>query len=60
MNDTFWADVAAGVQWNIGKRERFSLGAEGGLMIPFYSNLGLEQYQNTGFMVANLFMLWWL
>lgn len=60
VNDTFWADLAAGVQWNIGKRERFSLGAEGGLMIPFYSNLGLEQYQNTGFMVANVFILWWL
>lgn len=60
INNTFWADLAAGLQYSLGKRHRFSIGAEGGLMVPFYSNLGLEQYQDTGFMVANVFMLWWL
>lgn len=60
VNDTFWVDLAAGLQFNLGRNQRFSLGAEGGLLIPFYSNLGLEQYQNSGFIVANVFMLWWL
>lgn len=60
VNNTFWADVAAGAQFSFGRHHRFTIGAEGGLLVPFYSNLGLEQYQDSGFMVANVFMLWWL
>ena len=57
-NNTLWADVGVGLSFSIGKHRRLVVGGEGGLMIPFLSNLGLEQYQNSGFMVANAYLLW--
>jgi len=57
-NNTLWADAGLGVAFSFGKHRRLVLGAEGGLMIPFLSNLGLEQYENSGFMVANAYLLW--
>ncbi|PKL14181.1 MAG: hypothetical protein CVV52_02955 [Spirochaetae bacterium HGW-Spirochaetae-8] len=57
-NNTLWADVGVGVAYSLGQHRRLVLGAEGGLMIPFLSNLGLEQYENSGFMVANAYLLW--
>lgn len=60
VNNTFLADVGAGISFRFGKRRRFELGAEGGLLLPFYSNQGLEQYKNSGLMVANIFALWQL
>ncbi len=51
------ADVGAGAEWRFSRR--FSLGLEGGLMIPFWCNRGLEQFDNSGLMVANLYMLYW-
>ena len=59
INNTLWADVGAAGTVKFGKNRRFEIGMEGGLLIPFYSNMGLEQYEDTGFMVANLFALWW-
>lgn len=59
MNNTLWADLGAAGTVRLGKAQRLELGFEGGLLIPFWSNLGLEQYQDSGFMVANAFILWY-
>ncbi|NLV83532.1 MAG: hypothetical protein GXY60_03115 [Spirochaetales bacterium] len=60
INNTLWADVGGAATVRFGKKQRFELGFEAGLLIPFWSNLGLDQYNNTGFMVANIFALWWI
>lgn len=54
MNNSLMADLGAGAVWHLGKK--LSLGAEGGLLVPFYSNQGLEQYDNSGLMVANAYL----
>jgi hypothetical protein len=56
VNNTLWADVGKGVAYSLGKHTRLVLGAEGGLMIPFQSNLGREQYEDSGLMVANAYL----
>ena len=59
INNTLWVDVGAAGSVKLGKNHRLELGFEGGLLIPFWSNKGLEQYDDSGFMVANAFILWW-
>ena len=53
------ADLGIGAELRLGKKQRFSIGAEGGLLVPFYSSKGLENYQDSGFMVANIYALIW-
>jgi hypothetical protein len=55
---TLAADFGIGAQLFIGKKKRFSIGAEGGLLIPFLSNISLDYYDNTGIIVANVYLLW--
>ena len=51
------ADVGAGAEWRFSRR--FGVGIEGGLMIPFWCNQGLEQFDNSGLMVANAYLVYW-
>ncbi len=51
------ADVGIGAEWKFSKH--FALGLEGGLMIPFWCNRGLDQFDNSGLMVANVYLLYW-
>ena len=51
------ADVGAGAEWRFSKH--FGIGIEGGLMIPFWCNQGLEQFDDSGLMVANAYLLYW-
>lgn len=51
------ADVGAGAEWKFSKH--FGIGIEGGLMIPFWCNQGLEQFDDSGLMVANAYLLYW-
>lgn len=60
INNTLWADLGGAATVRLGKERHLELGFEGGLMIPVWSNRGLEQYEDTGFMVANVFALWWM
>ena len=60
INNTLWVDLGGALTIRFGKERRFELGFEGGLLIPFWSNRGLDQYKDTGFMVANIFALWWI
>jgi hypothetical protein len=58
LNNTLWVDAGLGGTLSIGKYKRLVLGVEGGLLVPFLSNLGLTQYEDSGFIVANVFILW--
>jgi len=58
INNTLMADMGAGGELTMGKRRRFSIGIETGLLLPFWSNLGLEQYVNSGLIVANMYFLY--
>lgn len=58
LNNTLWVDAGLGGTFSLGRHKRLVFGAEGGLLIPFLSNLGLTQYEDSGFMVANVFVLW--
>lgn len=51
------ADVGIGAEWKFSKH--MALGVEGGLMIPFWCNTGLDQFDNSGLMVANVYLLYW-
>ncbi len=51
------ADVGGGADWRF--TDHLSVGVEGGLLIPFWCNRGLDQFDNSGLMVANLYMLYW-
>lgn len=51
------ADLGVGGEIHFGKHRRFGIGIEGGLLIPFYSNQELDQFDNSGLMVANAFFL---
>ena len=57
VNNTLFADLGGAGELALGRR--FSIGLEAGMLIPFYSNQGLDQYDNSGLMVANLFGLFW-
>ena len=60
INNTLFADFGIGGELRLGRERQFGIGLEGGLLVPFYSNQGLEQYDNSGLLVANLFLLFWL
>ena len=60
INNSLMADFGIGAEFRFGRRRQFGLGIEGGLLVPFWSNLGLDQYDNSGLMVANAFALLWL
>ena len=60
INNTLMADFGIGAEFRFGRKRQFGLGVEGGLIVPFWSNQGLEQYNNSGLMVANAFALLWL
>ncbi len=51
------ADVGAGAEWRFSNR--FGVGVEGGLLIPFWCNRGLDQFDDSGLMVANIYGLYW-
>ncbi len=51
------ADFGVGAEWRFTKR--MSLGIEGGLLVPFWCNKGLDQFDNSGLMVANIYLLYW-
>ncbi len=51
------ADLGVGAQWRFTKH--LSIGLEGGLMIPFWCNRGLDQFDNSGLMVANAYLMYW-
>lgn len=55
INNTLMADLGIGGEMFFGKRKQWGIGIEGGLLVPFWSNLGLEQYDNSGLLVANAF-----
>lgn len=54
MNNTLLADVGAGAELHLGW---LTAGIEGGLLIPFWTTAGPDYYENSGLMVANLFIL---
>ncbi len=60
INNTLFADFGIGGELRLGSERQFGIGLEGGLLIPFYSNQGLEQYADSGLIVANAFILLWL
>ncbi|MCK5155479.1 MAG: hypothetical protein KAQ69_03535 [Spirochaetales bacterium] len=60
INNTLFADFGIGGELRLGRERQFGIGLEGGLLVPFYSNQGLEQYDNSGLLVANVFLLFWL
>lgn len=47
INNSLFADAGLGGEFLFGRKHLFSIGIEGGLLIPFWSNQGLEQYDNT-------------
>ena len=57
MEFIFSADLGLGAEWRF--TEHLGLGIEGGLMVPFWCNTGLDQFDNSGLMVANLHLLYW-
>ncbi|MCF7953930.1 MAG: hypothetical protein K9K78_07635 [Spirochaetales bacterium] len=60
INNSLFADAGLGGELLFGRKNLFSIGIEGGLLIPFWSNQGLEQYDDTGIMLANVYCLLWL
>ncbi|NQT58160.1 MAG: hypothetical protein HQ557_04170 [Bacteroidetes bacterium] len=60
INNSLLADFGIGAEFRFGRKRQFGLGVEGGLLVPFWSNLGLDQFDNSGLMVANAFALLWL
>ncbi len=52
-------DLGIGAELRPGRKGRFGLGAEGGLMVPFYSSQDIDDYSNDGFIVANIYFLIW-
>ena len=60
INNSLLADFGIGAEFRFGRKRQFGLGVEGGLLVPFWSNQGLDQFDNSGLMVANAFALLWL
>jgi hypothetical protein len=60
INNSLMADFGVGAEFRFGRKRQFGLGIEGGLLVPFWSNQGLDQFDNSGLMVANAFALLWL
>ena len=60
IDNSLMADLGVGGELRFGRRRAWSLGLEGGLLIPFYSSQGLEQFDDSGLMVANIFLLYTL
>ncbi len=52
-------DLGIGAELRPGRKGSLGLGAEGGLMVPFYSSKDLDDYSNDGFIVANIYFLVW-
>ncbi|MGM0431398.1 MAG: hypothetical protein ACQEQU_01650 [Spirochaetota bacterium] len=55
---TLAADVGIGGELYLGKHRRLGIGMEGGLLIPFLSSISLDQYDNSGIMVANIYVVY--
>ncbi len=60
IDNSLMADLGVGGELRFGRRRAWSLGFEGGLLIPFYSSRGLDQFDDSGLLVANLFLLYTL